>query len=201
MRIRSLICAFLFFVLLCVPFQAGADTLDLRNSDLKVINSLAFAGLKKDLVIFPDNIEYIADDAFLDAEFVGSGKSGSYAYHWCVNHGFAWAPTETTQGGRLLDTEVNYSGRTIWQRFVQKYYLKATVRNNKTSAAAFDANKVKYNIRMTFHIDEVFNRGGNTVTQSEIKQTANSITMAHTISGRKEDPPRMLSQLTAIYPR
>ena len=31
--------------------------------------------------------------------------------------------------------------------------------------------------------------------------TANSITMAHTISGRKEDPPRMLSQLTAIYPR
>ena len=160
MRIRSAFCAFLILVLICAPFQAGADTLTLPK-DLKVINSLAYAGLKKDKVIFPDGIEYIADDAFLDAEFVGSGKSGSYAYYWCVSHGFDWAPAETTSDGKL-DKAVNYSGRTIWQRFPQKYYLKATVRNNKTGAALFEADKVKYNIRITFHIDEVFNKANPT---------------------------------------
>ena len=158
MRIRSAVCGVLILALLCAPFQAGADTLTLPK-DLKVINSLAYAGLKKDKVIFPDGIEFIADDAFYDAEFVGSVKSGSYAYHWCISHGFAWETTETVQErGQTLDEEVNYSGRTIWQRFPQKYFLKATVRNNKVSPALFEASKVKYNIRMTFHIDEIFNK-------------------------------------------
>ena len=66
--------------LLSAPVGALADTLTLPE-DLKIINSLAYAGLKKDKVIFPEGIEYIADDAFQDAEFVGAGKTGSYAYH------------------------------------------------------------------------------------------------------------------------
>ena len=169
MRIRSAICGFLILVLLCMPFQAGAETLDLSKSGLKVINSLAFAGLKKDLVIFPDDIEYIADDAFLDAAFAASGKTGSYAYHWCISHGISWTPTETTQDGRVLDKELNYSGRTTWQRFVQKYYLKATVRNNKLGPALFEATTVKYNIRMTFHIDEIFNKVNPTTRLNMIR--------------------------------
>ena len=164
MRIRSAICGFFILVLLAAPFGALADTLTLPQ-DLKIINSLAYAGLKKDKVIFPEGIEYIADDAFQDAEFVGAGKTGSYAYHWCVSHGFAWAPTEqtatatTAPNGQKQDREVNYSGHTIWQRYVQKHYLKATVRNNKGSAEAnFDSKKVKYNIRMTLLVDEVYNQ-------------------------------------------
>ena len=158
MRIRSAFCCFLILVLLSAPFQAGADTLTLPDG-LEVINSLSFAGLKKDKVVFPESIRFIADDAFQDAEFVGSGVTGSYAYYWCIDHGFAWAPAEVTIRQTKLDTEVNYSGRTIWQRFPQKYYLKATVINNKGNAdIKFDAKKVKYNIRMTFHIDEVFNK-------------------------------------------
>ena len=158
MRIRSAVCAVIILMLLCAPFQAGADTLTLPK-DLKVINSLAYAGLKKDKVVFPDGIEFIADDAFYDAEFVGSGKSNSYAYHWCISHGFAWETADTVQeGGQTLDHEVNYSGRTIWQRFVQKYFLKATLNNNKISPAVFEADRVKYNIRMSFYIDEIFNK-------------------------------------------
>ena len=158
MRIRSVVCGALILALFCVPFQAGADTLTLPK-DLKIINSLAYAGLKKDKVVFPDGIEFIADDAFYDAEFVGSGKPGSYAYHWCVNHGFAWESTEKTEDGKTYAKEENYSGRTTWQRFVQKYFLKATVLNNAgNAAAAFKADKVKYNIRMAFHIDEIFNK-------------------------------------------
>ena len=164
MRIRSAICGFFILVLLAAPFGALADTLTLPQ-DLKIINSLAYAGLKKDKVIFPEGIEYIADDAFQDAEFVGAGKTGSYAYHWCVSHGFAWAPTEqtatatTAPNGQKQDREVNYSGHTIWQRYVQKHYLKATVRNNKGSAEAnFDSKKGKYNIRITLLVDEVYNQ-------------------------------------------
>ena len=162
MRIRSAICAFLILVLLCAPFQAGADTLRLP-SNLKVINSMAYAGLRKDKVYFPSSIEYIADGAFQDARFVGTGVTGSYAYHWCVSHGFAWAPAEETKPAGTnepetkLDREVNYSGRTIWQRYVQKHFLKATVRNNKGDAAAnFNWAKVKYNIRMSLHIEEIY---------------------------------------------
>ena len=158
MRLRSVICGFLILVLFCAPFQAEADTLDLSKSGIRVINSLAFAGLKKDLVIFPDDIQYIADDAFLDAQFTGTGKTGSYAYHWCISHGFSWARTETTSDGQLVDKEVNYSGRTTWQRFVQKHFMKATVINNKTGPSTFEADKVRYNIRMTFHIDEIYDR-------------------------------------------
>jgi len=164
MRIRSVICSVLLLALLCAPFGAAADTLTLPG-DLKVINSMAYAGLKKDMVIFPDGIEFIADDAFEDAEFVGAGKTGSYAYHWCVSHGFAWTPTEQTASattapdGTKQDREVNYSGHTIWQRYVQKHYLKATVRNNKDSAEAnFDSKKVQYNVRMTLYVDEVYNQ-------------------------------------------
>ncbi|MBR3017951.1 MAG: hypothetical protein IKH57_12900 [Clostridia bacterium] len=158
MRMRSAVCVFLMFVLLCAPFQAGADTLYLPDS-LEVINSLSFAGLKKDKVFFPESVRYIADDAFQDAEFTGTGTTGSYAYYWCVDHGIAWAVEETTAQGKKLDKEENYSGRTIWQRFPQKYYLKATVINNKgDSAALFESNNVEYNIRMTFYIDEVFNK-------------------------------------------
>ena len=162
MRIRSAICAFLILVLLCAPFQAGADTLRLP-SNLKVINSMAYAGLKKEKVYFPSSVEFIADDAFQDAEFVGTGVTGSYAYHWCVSHGYAWAPAEETKPAGTdepetkLDKEVNYSGRTIWQRYVQKHFLKATVRNNKGDADAnFESNKVKYNIRMSLHIEEIY---------------------------------------------
>lgn len=164
MRIRSAICGALLLALLCAPFGAVADTLTLPG-DLKVINSLAYAGLKKDKVIFPEGIEFIADDAFEGAEFVGVGKTGSYAYHWCVNHGFGWTSVEeTAEGadapdGKKLDREANYSGRTTWQRYVQKHYLKATVRNNQGNAEAyFESDKVKYNIRMTLYVDEVYNK-------------------------------------------
>ena len=44
MRIRSVVCGALILALFCVPFQAGADTLTLPK-DLKIINSLAYAGL------------------------------------------------------------------------------------------------------------------------------------------------------------
>lgn len=158
MRIRSAICAFLILALLCAPFQAGADTLILPTN-LKVINSMAYAGLKKDKVVFPDDIEYIADDAFQDAEFVGTGKADSYAYHWCVSHGFPWTSKDTakTTSGKVVDKEVNYSGRTIWQRYVQKHFLKATVRNNKGDADTnFNWAKAKYNIRMSLHIEEIY---------------------------------------------
>lgn len=155
MRIRSAICGFLILAFLCAPFQAGADTLTLP-SDLKIINSLSFAGLKKDKVVFPDSVQFIAEDAFKDAEFVGSGTTGSYAYHWCVNHGFAWEAEEKTAG---KTTQVDYSGRTIWQRYPQKHYLKATVKNNRGDTdVTFNSDDVRYNIRMTFHIDEVFNK-------------------------------------------
>ena len=158
MRMRSAVCVFLMLVLLCAPFRAGADNLTLPD-DLEVINSLSFAGLKKDKVIFPESVRYIAPDAFKDAEFVGSGVTGSYAYYWCVDHGIDWAPEENIVSQTKYDKEVNYSGRTVWQRYPQKYYLKATVVNNKGNADInFDADKVKYNIRMTFHIDEVFNK-------------------------------------------
>lgn len=171
MRIRSAICGALILILLCAPFQVNADTLDLSKSDLVVINSMAFAGLKKDLVIFPDNIQYIADDAFLDAEFVGSGKSGSYAYHWCVNHGIPWAGEGTPQNEGTLYKELNYSGRTTWQRYVQKYYLKATVinNNNNLDSALFEAKKVRYNIRMSFNLDEVFNKANPTTRLNMIR--------------------------------
>ncbi len=177
MRIRSIICGVLILAFLCMPFQGGADTLTLPKN-LKVINSMAYAGLKKDKVYFPSSIEFIADDAFQDAEFVGTGKTGSYAYHWCISHGFAWAPEEEvrsdeTEGTEIrLDKEANYSGRTTWQRYVQKHFLKATVRNNKGDAEAlFEAAKVKYNIRMTFHLDEIYNK-------KNMQTRLNSITIA-----------------------
>ncbi len=152
MRIRSAICAFLILVLLCAPFQAGADTLKLP-SNLKVIESRAFEGLKKDKVVFPDGIEYIADDAFLDAEFVGIGEDDSYAHHWCVDHGFKWGEGEP----EIKLDKVNYSGRTIWQRYVQKHFLKATVRlNTDDTNANFNWAKAKYNIRMSLHIEEIY---------------------------------------------
>lgn len=152
MRIRSAICAFLILMLLCAPFQAGADTLKLPTN-LKRIESRAFEGLKKDKVIFPDGIEYIADDAFLDAEFVGIGKEDSYAHRWCIDHGFKWG---TDEPEKKLD-KVNYSGRTIWQRYVQKHFLKATVRlNTDDTNANFNWAKAKYNIRMSLHIEEIY---------------------------------------------
>ncbi|MBR5109196.1 MAG: hypothetical protein IK099_03290 [Clostridia bacterium] len=158
MRIRSADCVFLMLALLSAPFRAAADTLALPEG-LEVISSLSFAGLKKDRVVFPESVRYIADDAFQDAEFVGSGVAGSYAYYWCVDHGIAWAPLEKAETEKKPDTEVNYSGRTIWQRFPQKYYLKATVINNRRdSNAVFEVNKVQYKINITFHIDEVFNK-------------------------------------------
>ena len=136
-------------LLMCAPFEVNADTLKLP-SQLKEIESKAFEGLQTDLVYFPKDIEYIASDAFDGASFTGTGPVNTYAYKWCMRNGIPWQ----TAG------EIVYSGKTSWQRYVQKYYLKATVhkRDEGDTAVAFNAKECKYAIKLTFHIDEIFNQ-------------------------------------------
>ena len=80
--------------------HAAAEQLTLPAS-LTRIESQAFAGVHVDSILFPPDIAYIADDAFDGASFMGRGLLGSYAHHWCVDHGFPFE--EDITGSSLID--------------------------------------------------------------------------------------------------
>ena len=73
-------------VITCI---ASANVLRLPEQTRR-IESMAFAGIQTDYVLFPESIQDIAEDAFIDASFVGVGKNGIYAQTWCQNHGFTY---------------------------------------------------------------------------------------------------------------
>lgn len=68
---------------------AQADTLVLPEK-LERIETEAFMGIASDYVEFHADINYIADDAFEGATFIGVGAPGIYAQGWCEDHGFEY---------------------------------------------------------------------------------------------------------------
>lgn len=86
----------LLIVIMTAAFAmlANGETITLPES-LTRIEDEAFAGLQADFVVFPDHLEYIAEDAFDGASFVGTGIPESYAQEWCEAHGFEFKPFET----------------------------------------------------------------------------------------------------------
>ena len=86
----------LLIVIMTAAFAmlANGETITLPES-LTRIEDEAFAGLQADFVVFPDHLEYIAEDAFDGASFVGTGIPESYAQEWCEAHGFVFQPFES----------------------------------------------------------------------------------------------------------
>ena len=69
------------------------------------INSRAFAqsGVKE--VAFPESLTYIAEDAFDGcAKFKATAPTGSYAWAWCVRHGYISRPAASPAGDFEYET-------------------------------------------------------------------------------------------------
>ncbi len=78
----------LFLILLWMIFpSAYASALYLPENTTR-IESLAFSGISVDQIVFPDSIEFIADDAFENSVFSGVGNYNTYSNLWCLEHGF-----------------------------------------------------------------------------------------------------------------
>lgn len=103
----------LLSLLACYVVSGTAEEIVLP-ADLTRIESLTFAGVHTDLIRFPDNISYIAEDAFADAQFVGVGKLGSYADLWCREHGIKFLPDQPVSSVMMLALKAEgfaFSGR------------------------------------------------------------------------------------------
>ncbi len=93
----------LIALILCILFVPSAvasaeeeDCTLVLPAGLKQIEAEAFAGIPADAVIFPEGIEYIADDAF-DRQSAGTGfgnLENSIAVAWCKGHGWFFVDTD-----------------------------------------------------------------------------------------------------------
>ena len=94
LSMKKTLLSFILATMLCMLIGACAETLSLPE-DLRVIGDEAFANVKVDFVVFPNDLTSIADSAFQGASFIGTGEPGIYAQHWCEIHGFEYRPYET----------------------------------------------------------------------------------------------------------
>ena len=95
--------ALLIVLILCIFFipsiVARAEEEDgtlVLPAGLKRIETGAFAGISADTVFFPDDMDYIADDAF-DQQSAGTGfgnLENSIAVTWCKGHGWFFVDTD-----------------------------------------------------------------------------------------------------------
>lgn len=94
MKISRIAGVLLIFVVLLFAVTASASTIVLPD-ELKRIESEAFIDVHVDYIEFPYGIEYIAEDAFEKASFIGIGPPDIYAEEWCLSHGFEYNPYPT----------------------------------------------------------------------------------------------------------
>ena len=100
-----------FFLLVLGCFlicPALSDTLELP-ADLKRIESQAFSDITTDVIVFPDTVEYIADDAFSGSSFIALGNTGSYAEQWCNLHSIPFYTNQSSDILYLAMTDPNFS--------------------------------------------------------------------------------------------
>ena len=71
----------------CIVNVHTANVLTLP-SNTTVIEEAAFSGLTSvDIIVLPDSVIEIADDAFVGSDIVISAPEGSYAKTWSIEHG------------------------------------------------------------------------------------------------------------------
>ena len=86
---KTLTCFLILLVVIGYSSMAMASTLKLPEALIRIENN-AFEGIHVDYVEFPSGIQYIAENAFSNASFVGKGNS-EYAKNWCTRHNITWA--------------------------------------------------------------------------------------------------------------
>ena len=150
MKISRFAATFLFLLMLLVAADASASTIVFPD-ELKRIESEAFIDVHVDYIEFPYGIEFIAEDAFEKASFIGIGPPDIYAEEWCLSHGFEYNPYSTSvddfeweelNGSQIAITKYNGADeKVVIPAEIEGYEVveiaESAFRGNKTMTAVY----------------------------------------------------------------
>lgn len=150
MKISRFAVTFLFLLMLLVAADASASTIVFPD-ELKRIESEAFIDVHVDYIEFPYGIEFIAEDAFEKASFIGIGPPDIYAEEWCLSHGFEYNPYSTSvddfeweelNGSQIAITKYNGADeKVVIPAEIEGYEVveiaESAFRGNKTMTAVY----------------------------------------------------------------